>query len=88
MGVYAGYALFSGNSITFGHKAIRFDTKELVHEFFEIAFPKLTKTIKAVPVITEDTGYYVSVIDILKSGHKEYTETMVDNIPMMTYSIN
>lgn len=89
LGVYAGYALFSGSPIAFSSKAIRFDTKESVHEFFDKALSKtLAEDIQALEVETSHAGNYVDLADILKSGHTKHTESMLDNYPMLSDTVH
>jgi hypothetical protein len=89
LGVFAGYALFSGSPIAFSSKAIRFDTEEDIYEFFSKAASKIiSEEIKAIPVETSSVGNYVDLVDILKSGHKKHTESMLDNLPTLSDTIH
>jgi hypothetical protein len=88
LGVYAGHALFSGAAIAFSSKAIRFDEEAAIHEFFKKSLPDLAKNIKAIAIETSSTSHYVDVADILRSGYKEHTMSMVDNIPMINENIH
>jgi hypothetical protein len=89
LGVYAGYALFSGSPIAFSSKAIRFDTEEDVHEFFGKSLSnKLAEEITAVEIETNYGGNYVDLADIIKSGHTKHTESMLDNYPTLTDTVH
>lgn len=89
LGVIAGYALFSTNNIVFSSKAIKFVSKEEIREFFDSILPKLSDEIRAIKIQTESTNeYYIDVADILKSGHTEHTESMIDNIPTINETIH
>lgn len=89
LGVFAGYALFSGSPMAFSSKAIRFDTEKDVYDFFNKAASKsISEEIKAVPVETTSTGNYVDLVDILKSGHKKHTESMLDNLSALSDTVH
>lgn len=89
LGVFAGYALFSASPMAFSSKAIRFDSETMVQEFFNKTLPNSISTeISAIPVETKSTGNYVDLVDILKSGHKKHTETMLDNLPTLSDTVH
>lgn len=89
LGVFSGYALFSANKIAFSSKAIRFDSAEAVREFFSNSISKsIADEIQAIPVQTSSTGNYIDLVDILKSGHKKHTESMLDNFPTLSDTIH
>lgn len=88
MGVYLGYHLFSNSPITLSSKAIRFDTETDIHAFFEKSLPKMSAEILTVAIESNSTDNYVNVIDIIKSGHTKHTENMLDNLPMLTYTLH
>jgi hypothetical protein len=89
LGVFAGYALFSGSPMAFSSKAIRFDTEEDVHGFFRKSLKsEISAEIKAIPVETKSSGHYVDLADILKSGHTKHTESMLDNLPTLSDTVH
>ena len=88
LGVVSGYGLFSEAGIAFTSKAIRFDSREELHSFFDSALPNLSKEIKAVEIRTNETGNYVDVVDILKSGYYDHTDNMVEALPPYSETIH
>jgi hypothetical protein len=88
LGVFAGYGIFSTDNLVYTTKAIRFDDAEELQELFSSIVPSLAKEIIAVPVNTKSEGHYVDVIDIIKSGHKKHTESLVENILMKNENIH
>jgi len=86
LGVFAGFYLFSNNETAFSSKAIRFNTEEEISDFF--GDTSIGNMIEAISVDTKETGYYVDVIDIIKSGYTKHTDTMVANIPMENENIH
>jgi hypothetical protein len=86
LGIFAGLYLFSNSETAFSSKAIRFNTKEEIIDFFSTT--KISNGIEIIPVETKETGYYVDVIDIIKSGYTKYTDTMIANIPMENETIH
>jgi hypothetical protein len=88
LGVYMGYAMFSNTDMPSSSKAVRFENKEEVHIFFEKMLPKLAAGISAIAINTNSNSDYISVSDILKSGHKKHTESMIENIPALSESIH
>jgi hypothetical protein len=88
LGVYLGHALFSNSALAFSSKAIRFNTEDEVRSFFDKVLPTISSEIIAVEVETQSTDNYVNVTDILKSGHRKHTETMIQNLPMMNETIH
>lgn len=89
LGVFEGYALFSANPIAFSYKAIRFDSEKMVQCFFEKTYSKdLSAAIRAIPVETTSVDNYVDLVDILKSGHKKHTESMLDNLPTLSDTVH
>lgn len=80
LGITAGYIIFSLNNVVHASKAIRFNTKEEIKVFFDDILPKYSPDVIAVPVSTSSAGFYVDVVDILKSGHKVHTESMVEHM--------
>jgi hypothetical protein len=89
LGVTAGHAIFSGSPIFATSKAIRFNTKEAVYEFFNktLATP-IAQDIQALEVETSHAGNYVDLVDIIKAGYTKHTETMLDNYPMLSHTIH
>jgi hypothetical protein len=82
LGILAGFALFSNNNLAFTYKAIRFESAEEVYGFFKKAVPKIADEIQAIPVYTESKDdSYISVIDIIKSGHKAHVNSLFENMP-------
>jgi hypothetical protein len=89
LGAVAGYAIFSTNNIVFTPAAIKFDSAEELQDFFDKTLPNLSKEISAIEIETNtETEYYINVVDIIKSGHIEHTETMVDNMLMINETIH
>lgn len=86
LGIFAGFYLFSNSEVAFSTKAIRFNSEEEISEFF--GGSKISSSITAVQVQTKDTGPYIDVVDILKSGHKLHTDSMIANIPMENETIH
>lgn len=80
LGIIAGYIIFSLNNVVYTSTAIRFNTEEEIKVFFDELLPKHASEIIAVPVNTSSTGFYVDVVDILKSGHTVHTESMVEHM--------
>jgi hypothetical protein len=88
LGVVAGYALFSVTDIPVSSKAIRFASEEEVLTFFEKSLPKLSDGITAIKIETNAKGNYVDVVDILKSGYYNHTDSMVDALPVENETIH
>jgi len=86
LGIFAGFYLFSNSEVAFSSKAIRFNSKEEISDFFGTS--KIADEVKAIKVQTKETGDYVDVIDIIKSGYTKHTDTMVANIPMENETIH
>ena len=86
LGLYSGFYLFSNNAMAFSSKAIRFNTEDEIYDFFEDT--TIGKMIEAISVDTKETGYYVDVVDIIKSGYTEHTDVMIANIPMENETIH
>lgn len=82
LGVVSGYGLFSEAGMAFTSKAIRFDSKEEIHSFFDSVLPNISKEIEPVEIRTNGTGNYVDVVDILKSGYYDHTDSMVEALPI------
>jgi hypothetical protein len=88
LGVLAGCALFSA-TMSISSKAIRFDTEEMIQDFFKKTLPGgFSDEIKAIPVETKSTDNYVGVIDIIRSGHKKHTESLLDNLQTLSDTIH
>lgn len=88
LGVIAGYAVFSNTDAAFTSKAIRFQSTDEVMSFFETSLPNLYEGVTAVEVRTKETGNYVDVVDILKSGYNNHTDTMVEALPSYSETIH
>lgn len=89
LGVFSGYALFSGSPMAFSSKAIRFDAEEDVHSFFKKSVrSEVSADITAIPIETNSIGNYVDLVDILKSGHTKHTESMLDNYPTISDTVH
>ncbi len=86
LGVFAGFYLFSNSEVAFSSKAIRFNSKEEISDFFGTS--KIAGDVRAIKVQTKETGNYVDVIDIIKSGYKKHVDTMIKNIPMKNETIH
>jgi DUF438 domain-containing protein len=80
LGVIAGHAIFSSNNMVESTKAIRFNSKNEIMEFFRQHIPSLADKVVAIPVQTTSTTYYVDIVDIIKSGYREHTESMFANL--------
>lgn len=89
LGAVAGYALFSNvGGVVFSSKAIRFNSADEVMKFFETSLPGLREGVSAVEIQTKETGNYVDVVDILKSGYYNHTDTMVEALPPYSETIH
>lgn len=88
LGVVSGYALFSESSMAISSKAIRFEDPGDIQSFFSSVLPALSEDIEPVKIQTNETGNYVGVADILKSGYYNYTDSMVDALPSQSESIH
>ena len=88
LGVVAGYALFSNANTVFTSKAIRFETSDEVMTFFETSLPNLREGVSAVEIQTKETVNYVDVVEILKSGYYNHTDSMVKALPPYSETIH
>lgn len=88
LGIVAGYALFSNTDAPFTSKAIRFQSVDEVMKFFESSLPNLYEGVSAIEIQTKETGNYVDVVDILKSGYYSYTDSMVEALPAYSETIH
>jgi len=78
-----GFTHILVNFSLFNYWVQKYTTHEklVLKDFFEKSVPTISQAIQAIPVETDSTDHYVDVVDILKSGHKKHTESLVDNIP-------
>jgi hypothetical protein len=89
LGVMSGFALFSANNLALTYKAIRFESEKEVYDFFKKAVPKVANEIEAIPVYTESKDHvYISVIDIIKSGHKKHVDSLLEHMPTYNETIH
>lgn len=88
LGIVAGYALFSNTDVAFTSKAIRFQSADEVMKFFETYLPNLYEGVSAVEIQTKETGNYVDIVDILKSGYYDHTDSMVEALPITNDTIH
>ena len=86
--MYMGYAMFSNTPSAATSKAIRFESEREIRDFFGNHIPSIAKEISGVTITTKPTGNYVDLVDILKSGHIKHTESMLDNLPVTSYTVH
>lgn len=89
LGIYEGYAMFSNTDFAFSSKSIRFGSQLEIRDFFYDHFPSIAAEISGIPITTKAlVGYYVNLVDILKSGHTKHTQSMLYNLPVASYTIH
>lgn len=86
LGVYQGVFIFAKDNSFPIIKAPGFDSPDDAEYYIAKYFPKENKKYGVIDVETNDK--YVNIIDVIKSGYKEYTYNLIDFIPMLSGAIH
>jgi len=86
LGVYQNIFIFAKTNVFPIVKAPGFNSVEDAEYYIAKYFPKENKTYGVIDVETNDK--YVNIIDVIKSGYKEYTYNLIDFIPMLSGAIH
>jgi len=86
LGAYRNNFLFARNNIFPIVKAPSFDSEEDAAYYIENYLKTTERTYGIIQVESKDK--YVSVIDVIKAGYKEYTHNLIDFLPMDSEAIH
>ncbi len=86
LGAYRNNFLFARNNIFPIVKAPSFDTEQDAEYYIENYLKTDGRTYGVIQVESKDK--YVSVIDVIKAGYKEYTHNLIDFLPMDSEAIH
>lgn len=86
LGALSGYALFSVTNPMGMYNAFGFESKEVAEDFVAQSIPSIANTAMYVEVDTPTK--YVSCVDIIKAGYKDYTHNMMDFLEMPSQRIH
>lgn len=86
LGVYQNIFLFSKMNIFPIVKVPSFDSDEDAKYYIEKYFPNENKKYSVINIETKDK--YVNVIDIIKAGYTDYTDELINFIPMLSGAIH
>ncbi len=86
LGAYRNNFLFARNNIFPIVKAPSFDTEQDAEYYIENYLKTDERTYGIIQVQSKDK--YVSVIDVIKAGYKEYTHNLIDFLPMDSEAIH
>lgn len=81
LGTAQGIAIFSSNDFLSNTKAYCFTSLEAAMEFVYSNMPIISNSVEYLRVERNYGGDYADIVDIIKSGHKEYIRDMFLNIP-------
>jgi len=86
LGAYKNIFLFARNNIFPVVKAPSFDSEEDAEYYIDNYLKMDERTYGIIKVQSKDK--YVSVIDVIKAGYKEYTHNLIDFLPMDSEAIH
>jgi hypothetical protein len=86
LGVYQGIFIFAKNNVFPIIKSPGFDSEEDAEYYIGKYFPKKDKTYGVICIETKSR--YVNIVDVIKSGYKEYVHDLVNFIPMYSEAIH
>lgn len=86
LGVYQGTFIFAKTNVFAIVKAPSFNSDKDAEFYIAKYFPKENKRYGTIDIETENQ--YVSIVDVIKAGYKDYTHGLIDFIPMLSETIH